>query len=60
MRLKMSFLAIKENDMSGAKLTPLLTPKEHYRHSDIMMVAPSCCEDVFHRQRLRYWSELKE
>jgi hypothetical protein len=48
-QMKKSFLAIKENAMSGANPTPLITTR-----------TTSCCEDVFHRQVLGNWSKLKE
>ena len=32
----------------------------HPENTIPMVVAASCCGDVFHRQRLRNWSELKE
>ena len=55
MRLKLSFLAIKENAMSGANPTPLITPG-----APSMVVAASCCGEVFHQQGLGNWSELKK
>ena len=33
MRLKLSFLAIKENDMSGTNPTPLITPRTPYNEA---------------------------
>ena len=59
MRLKLSFLAIKENVMSGANPPPLITPKIPSPQW-CMVVAESGCVDVFHRQGLGNLSELKE
>ena len=59
MRLKLSFLAIKENAISALNPTPhiiLRTPSPQWS----MVVAASCCGDVFIRQGLGNWSELKE
>ena len=59
MRLKLNFLAIKANAMSGANPTPLITlriPSTRWS----MVVAGSCCGYVFHQQGLGNWSELKE
>ena len=49
MRLKCSFLAIKENAMSGTHPTTLITPSPSSPMWS-MVVAASCCGDVFHRQ----------
>ena len=59
MRLKLSFLAIKEIAMSGANSTPLITPRTPSTQWS-MVLAASCCGDVFHRQGLGHWSEFKE
>jgi hypothetical protein len=59
MRLKLSFLTIKENAMSGANPTPLISPRTPSPQRS-MVVAASCCGDVFNRQGLGNWSELKE
>ena len=58
MRLKLRFLPIKENGMSGANPTPL-TPRTLSPQWS-MVVAASCCGDVFHQQGLENWSDLKE
>ena len=50
MRLKLSFLA-KENAISGANPTPPITPRTPSPQRS-MLVAASCCGDVFHRQGL--------
>ena len=52
-------VAIKENAMSGANPTPLITlttPSPQWS----VVVAASCYGDVFHRQGLGNWSELME
>jgi hypothetical protein len=59
MRLELSFFAIKENAMSGANPTLCITPRTSSPHWS-MEVAASCCGDIFHRQGLGIWSELKE
>ena len=59
MRLKLSFLAIKEYYISGANPTPLITPRTPSPQWS-MVVAASCCGYVFHWQGLGNWSELKE
>ena len=51
MRLKLTFLAIKENIVSGSNPTPLITPRIPSPQWS-MVVAASCCGDVFHRHRL--------
>ena len=60
MRLKCSFLAIKKNAMSGTNPTPLIIIPRTSSPQWSMVVAASCCGDVFHRQGLGNWSELKE
>ena len=59
MTLKLSFLTIKENAMSGPNPTPLITPRTASPQWS-MVLAASCCGDGFHRQGLGNWSELKE
>ena len=59
MRLNLNFLAIKENAMSGSNPTPHITPRTPSPQWS-MVVATSCCMDVFHRQGLGNWLELKE
>ena len=46
MRTKFSFLAIRENAISGANPTPLITPRTPSPKWS-MVVAASCCGDVF-------------
>ena len=59
MRLKFSFLAFKGKVMPGANATPRITPRTPSPQWS-MVVAVSCCWDVFHRQGLGNWSDMKE
>ena len=54
MRLKLSFLAIKENTKAGANPTP-----HHPEKTIPMVVAASCYWDVYPQQGQGNWSELK-
>lgn len=60
MKLKWNLLAIKDNAMSGAEPNTSHHAENTTPTVKHGVVAASCCGDVFHRQGLGNWSELKE
>ena len=55
----MNFSATKENAMSGANPTHPITPRTPSPQYS-MVVAASCCGDVFQQQGLGDWSKSRE